>query len=101
MRYFALLLIGLSAACTSGDGQANRSFQQTGVVEGFYGPPWSHQDRIDILRFMGRVGLTHYYYAPKDDPYHRDRWREPYPATERTQLRELANVARESGVTFV
>jgi len=100
MRYLALLLIALSSACTGGD-HADRSFQQTGIVEGFYGPPWSHQDRLDVLRFMGRVGLTHYYYAPKDDPYHRDRWREQYPADDLAHLRELATVARESGVTFV
>jgi hypothetical protein len=76
-------------------------FAETGVIEGFYGPPWSHQDRIDVLRFMGRVGLTTYYYAPKDDPYHRGRWRESYPPDELDQLRELVAVAKESGVRFV
>jgi hypothetical protein len=76
-------------------------FAETGVIEGFYGPPWSHQDRLDMLRFMGRVGLTTYYYAPKDDPYHRERWREAYPEDELEQLGELVTVAEESGVRFV
>jgi len=76
-------------------------FAETGVIEGFYGPPWSHQDRVDVLRFMGRVGLTTYYYAPKDDPYHRERWRESYPRGELDQLRELVAVAEESGVRLV
>ncbi len=75
-------------------------FAQSGVIEGFYGPPWSHQDRLDILRFMGRVGLRSYFYAPKNDPYHRQRWREPYPATARQQLQELVDSAREHGVEF-
>lgn len=101
MRYFTLLVTTLCAACVSGEGQEARPFQQTGVIEGFYGPPWSHQDRLDVLRFMGSVGLSHYYYAPKDDPYHRDRWREQYPDDDLARLRELATVARESGVEFV
>jgi hypothetical protein len=32
------------------------------------------------MRFGHERGMTHYIYAPKDDPLHRERWREPYPA---------------------
>src|ERR1035441_5947264 len=34
------------------------SFPERGVVEGFYGTPWTHQDRIDILRFEGAHGMN-------------------------------------------
>jgi hypothetical protein len=70
------------------------------VIEGFYGVPWSHQDRLDVLRFMGRVGLNVYVYAPKDDPYHRERWREPYPPDDFARLAQLAETARAEGVEF-
>ena len=70
----------------------------SGVIEGFYGPTWPHEDRLDVIRFMGRVGLDAYVYAPKDDPYHLARWREPYPADRLVELAEVATVARESGV---
>src|SRR4051794_1078157 len=30
------------------------------------------------MRFCHERGMTHYVYAPKDDPKHRERWREPY-----------------------
>ena len=73
-------------------------FQTRGVIEGFYGPPWSYQDRLDVLRFMGKVGLNTYFYAPKDDPYHRERWRDPYPAEDIARLAELVRVGREAGV---
>ncbi|HEX9107233.1 MAG TPA: beta-N-acetylglucosaminidase domain-containing protein [Longimicrobiales bacterium] len=73
-------------------------FQTRGVIEGFYGPPWSYQDRLDMLRFMGKVGLNTYFYAPKDDPYHRDRWRDSYPAEDIARLAELVRVGREAGV---
>jgi hypothetical protein len=48
------------------------------LIEGFYGPPWSWDARIDVMRWCHDRGMTHYIYAPKDDPLHRDRWRERY-----------------------
>jgi hyaluronoglucosaminidase len=72
-----------------------------GVIEGFYGRPWSHQDRLDTLSFCGRFKLNSYAYAPKDDPYHREKWREPYPARELAALGELVETARQNRVRFV
>ena len=76
------------------------SFPERGVVEGFYGTPWTHQDRLDILRFEAAHGMNVYYYAPKDDPYHRRLWREPYPAEGEKQLGELARTAQHEYVDF-
>lgn len=72
-----------------------------GVVEGFYGAPWSHDERIDFLRFASRVGLNEYMYAPKDDPYHRERWRDPYPEGLLAELGQLAAEAATRHVRFV
>lgn len=72
-----------------------------GTIEGFYGPPWSHADRLAHLEFAGRLKLNTYVYAPKDDPYHRKRWREPYPAAELHRIGELTAAARRSHVRFV
>ncbi len=76
------------------------SFPERGVVEGFYGTPWSHQDRLDILDFEGAHGMNVYYYAPKDDPYHRRLWRQPYPPDRFRQLGALARAARDNFVNF-
>ncbi len=96
-----LLIPVVFCSCVAAEPREPARFEQAGVVEGFYGPPWSHADRLDVLRFMGRVGLTHYYYAPKEDPFHLSRWREPYPLDTYTELGELVTVARDAGVTFV
>jgi hyaluronoglucosaminidase len=72
-----------------------------GVIEGFYGDPWDHADRLSQLDFYGEHKLNTYVYAPKDDPYHRERWREPYPADKLAQLRELIQRARMNHVDFV
>ncbi len=76
------------------------SFSIRGVVEGFYGKPWSHQQRLDMLRFLGQHGMNVYYYGPKDDPYHRSRWRDPYPPEEMKRLGELAQAAKQDFVDF-
>lgn len=72
-----------------------------GTIEGFYGPPWSHQDRLDFLHLAGRLRLTTYVYAPKDDVYHRERWRDPYPEDELQLLSELVAVATAERVELV
>ena len=74
------------------------SFPIRGIVEGFYGPPWSHADRLDVLRFEGQHGMNIYIYGPKDDPYHRKLWREPYPPEQLKHMGELADTARENFV---
>ncbi len=76
------------------------SFPLRGVVEGFYGPPWTHADRLELLRFEGQHGMSIYIYGPKDDPYHRKLWREPYPPEQLKRLGELADTAKENFVDF-
>jgi hyaluronoglucosaminidase len=71
-----------------------------GTIEGFYGSPWTHDERLDQLDFYGEHKLNTYVYAPKDDPYHRERWREPYPAAELDRLRELVERATANHVRF-
>ncbi|MDE6544528.1 MAG: beta-N-acetylglucosaminidase domain-containing protein, partial [Paramuribaculum sp.] len=72
-----------------------------GVVEGFYGNPWSHTDRLRQFEFYGANKLDTYIYGPKDDPFHHARWREPYPADKAAELRELAQAAAKNKVWIV
>lgn len=73
-----------------------------GVVEGFYGTPWSHAARLRQLKFYGENKMNTYIYGPKDDPYHSSpNWRLPYPEKEAEQLQELVKVAKENEVDFV
>jgi hyaluronoglucosaminidase len=71
-----------------------------GSIEGFYGSPWTTEERLDQLAFHGRFKLNTYIYAPKDDPYHRDRWREPYPADRLADIRRLVDAAADDHVRF-
>ncbi|MGP3991093.1 beta-N-acetylglucosaminidase domain-containing protein [Streptomyces sp. 3N207] len=72
-----------------------------GTTEGFYGQPWTHQERLSQLDFLGRTKQNRYLYAPGDDPYRQgSRWRDPYPAAQRADFRELAERARRNHVTL-
>jgi len=90
----------LGVALAAGSAMA-RTSPLRGVVEGYYGRPWSAAARQDVIRFLGRHGMNTFVYGPKNDPYHRDRWREPYPASELAELRATAAVARQKRVRFI
>lgn len=72
-----------------------------GIIEGFYGEPWSHTERLEALRLAGRLKMNSYVYAPKDDPYHRERWRVHYPDADLARLVDLARAGEEQGVDVV
>jgi len=72
-----------------------------GIVEGFYGTPWNFDIRADLLKFCGEYNLNSYIYAPKDDPYHRDKWREPYPDDKIKELKNLVDIALQNNVHFI
>ena len=71
-----------------------------GTVEGFYGTPWSHKARLSQIEFYGRNKMNVYIYGPKDDPYHRDHWREAYPEAEAKRIQELNEHSKQWGVNF-
>jgi MYXO-CTERM domain-containing protein len=72
-----------------------------GAIEGFYGRPWTWHERRKVVLGMGALGMDTYVYAPKDDPLHRERWRDPYDATAIAQLKELADLGEGVGVNVV
>ncbi|MGY4906920.1 beta-N-acetylglucosaminidase domain-containing protein, partial [Streptomyces sp. 900116325] len=71
-----------------------------GMTEGFYGQPWTREERLAQIDFMGRTKQNRYLYAAGDDPYRQARWRDPYPAERRADFRALAERARARHVTL-
>ena len=76
--------------------------EHRGVVEGYYGTPWSHAGRKSIFSYMGRNKMNLYIYAPKDDPYHHGAGcYKNYPEEKAAELRELVQIAHKNHVHFV
>lgn len=72
----------------------------SGVIEGFYGVPWTRSERLDLFRWMKAWGLNTYLYGPKDDLHHRAIWREPYAPQATDELRDLVARCHEHGLQF-
>lgn len=73
-----------------------------GFIEGYYGNPWSTQNRVDLMTWGGYYKLNAYFYAPKDDPKHNAKWRELYSEDElREKIEPLAQAGNESKCRFV
>lgn len=73
-----------------------------GVVEGFYGTPWSHEVRMSLIDIYGKYKMNAYLYGPKDDPYHScPNWRLPYPEKEAQNIKELIAACNRNRVDFV
>jgi protein O-GlcNAcase/histone acetyltransferase len=73
----------------------------SGVIEGFYGQPWSQAERFELFDWMQAWGLNTYLYAPKDDLKHRALWRELYAASETDNLASLIKAGRRRDVDFI
>ena len=72
-----------------------------GFIEGYYGIPWSNEDRMSLMKFGGDFKMTSYVFAPKDDSYHKELWRELYPEDELNAIKEMVQVGIDSKCRFV
>jgi protein O-GlcNAcase/histone acetyltransferase len=72
-----------------------------GVIEGFYGQPWSQAERLQLLDWMTGWALNTYFYAPKDDLKHRAAWRELYAPPELETVRDLIMACQQHNIRFI
>lgn len=75
-----------------------KKFDIRGVVEGFYGKPWTMEARVKLMTFLGEKSYNLYIYAPKDDFLHRFRWREAYPVSFMENFAILVAEGKKNGV---
>ena len=77
------------------------SVPQRGLVEGYYGNPYSEADRMGLLKMFGEMKMNVYIYGPKDDAYHKSKWREEYPTELGNKITEYVNVAKANKIEFM
>jgi hyaluronoglucosaminidase len=71
-----------------------------GIIEGFFGQPWSWQTRHAYASFLKQNNYQYYIYAPKADRYLRRQWSQPWPAAEYTHLQQLSQVYQQAQVAW-
>ena len=77
------------------------SISERGLVEGYYGNPYTEANRLDLFKFFGEQKMNVYIYGPKDDVYHKHLWREPYPEEQGKKIAEYAAAAKACKVDFI
>lgn len=86
--------------------------QYRGVIEGYYGVPYSAEVTKDIFRFMARYKMNAYMYGAKSDPYHSQKWAEAYPDSitpkekaigclSSDMMRDIVSVSHDNKVNFI
>jgi hyaluronoglucosaminidase len=79
---------------------ARMAAMELGIIEGFYGKPWSWEERAETVTFLAPHGYRFYLYAPKADPHLRRRWQEDHAPATAERIRGLAAHCRDAGVRF-
>ena len=83
-----------------------------GLVEGYYGYPYSVEVKKDLMRFMMRYKMNNYLYGAKSDPYHSNYWKDAYPTTitaeqekngwmSQSMIKEVTDVSHQTKVNFI
>ena len=70
------------------------------IIEGYFGKPWSHEDRKQVVTRLRELGFSSFHYAPKADAFLRRRWREPHPDAALATLGDLSAHCRRVGMRF-
>lgn len=73
---------------------------ELGIIEGYYGKPWSWEARRDVVDRLTPHGYGFFHYAPKSDPFLRRRWQEAHPPETSAELRAFSAFCRNRGVRF-
>jgi hypothetical protein len=69
---------------------------QRGIIESLSSARWPHRNRIEMLRFLGRLRMNRYYYVPRDEI-----GRPQQMESAGDQIKELLQVADENFIQFV
>lgn len=69
--------------------------QFRGIVEGFYGHPYTVESRLSLLDYCKRYKMNIFVYGPKADPYHAGKWREDYPLSVTDHERHMGLITQD------
>ncbi len=83
-----------------------------GLVEGYYGVPYSIDVKKDLMRYMMRYKMNSYMYGAKNETYHSTYWKDPYPTTiteeqrkggylTQDMVKEITAVSHATKVNFI
>ena len=72
-----------------------------GYIEGYYGNILDWKSRKRIIKKMNSLGLNSYFYAPKEDIYHRLHWRKNYTKSWQNNFKNFCSFANENNIEII
>jgi len=75
------------------------AFGFRGVIEGFYGTPWTHQQRLRGIANFADFNMNTFMVAPKDSPWQRFKWRAPFTEEFLSKVSELTAMGELHGIS--
>ena len=72
-----------------------------GYIEGYYGKILNWENRTSILETINKLNFNSYFYAPKEDPYHRVNWRDPYPNKWKEKFKKFNTTANNLNISVI
>src|SRR5690348_11797396 len=100
MRRVVIALVMVVCVLPAAPAGARSPFAWRGIVEGAYGTPWTHAERVRMLRWLAGEGFNAYVHAPKNDLYGRTQWRDAYPAAQQREFDAEIRMARRLGMRW-
>jgi len=73
----------------------------TGYIEGYYGNLLSWENRKLIISSLKKNNMNTYFYAPKEDEYHRLNWRKKYDLDWRKSFRDFTKFSKKNNINVI
>lgn len=73
----------------------------TGYIEGYYGKLLTWEHREFIIKSLHKNKMNTYFYAPKEDKYHRLFWKKNYNKDWRLNFRKFTDVCKKNKVDVI
>ncbi len=72
-----------------------------GYIEGYYGRLLSWKNRKLIIKSLKRNNMNTYFYAPKEDVYHRLYWRKKYSKKWRLSFQNFIQISKKNNINII
>lgn len=72
-----------------------------GYIEGFYGRLLDWEDRFRLLDSLRKNNMNFYFYAPKEDFYHRSNWKMNYDPNWKKEFKKFCLKAKSNNIKVI
>ena len=72
-----------------------------GYIEGYYGKLLTWKERIKILKSLNKNKMNFYFYCPKEDIFHRLKWRSDYSRNWIKSFKKFCKIAKQYNINII